>query len=548
MQGTNKKILFQEEARSKILEGAKKLADAVSVTLGPKGRNVVIERLGKAPHLSKDGITVAKAINLSDQFENLGVQMIKEAAAQTVEISGDGTTSATILAYSIYKEGLKLLAAGHQPVALKKGIDKATEVICQEIQKNALPITKSEEIMHVGTVSANGDSSIGSLLSEAMDKVGRNGVITVEEATGHQTTLEVVEGMRFNRGYLSPYFVTNSEKLTAELEEPYILITNKKFENMKDLLPVLEQIHKEQKPIFIIANDIEGEALNSLTVNKMRGTLKVCAIRAPEFGQARYDMLEDIEALTGGKTLSDETGINIADIDMNDPDKMYLGKAEKVIVNKGTTTIVAQKSRKTFVDKRIEEIQLHLKDPTLSENDHATLKRRLARLSGGVAIMRVGGATEVEMRERKDRVDDALCATQAAVESGIVAGGGTALIQASKVLDEIKGDPSFLAGINIVKEACKAPLYKIAQNAGFSGDVIYNKVIDSDYSIGWNAATEQFENLIEGGIIEPVKVPKTSLQNAASVAGLMLTIECAIAEEDPDVIKRLIAEVENSGQ
>jgi len=545
MQGTNKKILFQNDARSRILEGAKKLADAVAVTLGPKGRNVIIERLGQSPHLSKDGITVARSINLSDQFENLGVQLIKEAAAKTVDVAGDGTTTATILAYAIYKEGLKLIAAGLQPTSIKKGIDKATELVCDEIQKNSVPITKTEEIMHVGTVSSNGDKSIGLMLAEAMEKVGKDGVITIEEATGNQTVLEVVEGMRFNRGFISPFFVTNSEKMTAELEDPYILITNKKFESMKDLLPVLEQIHQVQKPLLIIASEIEGEALNTLTVNKMRGQLKVCAIRAPEFGQSRHDMLEDICALTGGKIISDESGTSISDINLNDPDKFFLGRAEKIIVGKGTTTIVAKKDRKEFVDKRVQEVRSQLEDPTLSENDMSVCKRRLARLAGGVAIIRVGGATEIEMRERKDRVDDALCATQAAVEAGVVPGGGTALIQASKVLDGLTGDDSFMAGVKIIKKACRAPLHRIATNAGHSGEVILNKVSDCYINIGWNADTEKFEDLIKSGIIDPVKVPKTALKNAASIGGLMLTIECAIVEEDLSIAERVIEELSN---
>lgn len=547
---TNKQLLFEEQARKKILEGVEKLANAVRVTLGPRGRNVVIERPGMAPHVTKDGVTVAKSINLKDQFENLGAQMIKEVASQTVDVAGDGTTTSTILAHSIYKNGLKLIAAGYNPTDIKKGIDKVVPIIVEQLQANSEPVKSNEEIAQIGKVSANGDESIGRMLADAMEKVGKDGVITVEEAKGHKTTLEVVEGMQFNRGYVSPFFVTNSEKLTAELKkDPLVLITNKQFDHMKDLLPVLEQVHPTKRSILIICDEIEGEALNTLTVNKMRGTLDVCVIRAPEFGSARHDMLLDIATLTGGQIVSDSSGIKLSDINLKDPNQKILGQVEKVIVGKGNTTIVAKKETKEAVDKRIEEIREQLRDPTLSKNEIDLLNRRLSRLGGGVAVIRVGGATEVEMKERKDRVDDALCATQAAVEAGIVPGGGVALIHASRFDPDINPEgyqfrnEAEKAGARIVREACKSPLSQIAKNAGTANEVILHKIIESGKHTGWDAANEEFVDMIEKGIIDPVKVPKTALENAASVAGLMLTIECAIAEEDPSVLRRLAEEM-----
>jgi len=536
---TFKKILFEDEARKKILEGSEILAKAVGTTLGPKGRIVAIERPGRAPHLTKDGVSVAKSINLKDQFQNMGAQMIKEVASQTVEVAGDGTTTATILAHAIYKNGLKLVAAGHNPVILKKGIDMAVSLVCQNLEKNCIQVTNMSDIENVGTVSANGDKAIGQMLAKAMSKVGKDGIINIEEAKSFDTTLEIVEGMRFNRGFVSPFFITNSEKATAELDNAYVLITNKKFEYMKDLLSLLEQILKTNKPILLIGSEFEGEALNSLTVNKMRGTLKVCAIKAPEFGQARHDMLEDIAVLTGGKIVSDSTGIKITDIDINDTSNPILGVVEKANIGKNTTTLVAKKSRKEFIEKRIEEIKNQLNDPTISENEMSVLKRRLSRLSGGIAIIRVGGATEVEMREKKDRFDDALCATLAAVDSGIVPGGGTALIHASKDIKCDKDDPTLVAGFSIVQEACRAPLKQIVRNAGGYPEVILNAVLSNHKDCGWNAATDQFVNLIDDGIIDPVKVPKTALENASSVAGLMLTVEAVVAEAEPDFMKRL---------
>lgn len=546
---TNKELLFEDDARKKILEGVEKLANAVRVTLGPRGRNVVIERFGQAPHVTKDGVTVAKAINLKDQFENLGAQMIKEVSQRTVDVSGDGTTTSVVLAHAIYKEGLKLLAAGHSPIDIKKGIDIATEFVIQTLKENAIVVSKTEDFKHVATVSANGDESIGEMLSSALDAVGKDGVITVEEAKGYSTTMEIVEGMRFNRGFVSPYFVTNSEKYVSELDEPLVLITDISFNSMKELLPVLEQVHKAKKPILIIADEIEGEALNSLTINKMKNILEVCAIRGPEFGAGRHAMLEDIAILTNGQIISDASGIKLSDINLSDPEQNIVGKAKKITVGKNDTTIMSYPGVKDKVEQRIEEVKKLLEDPTLSENEEKLLKRRLARLSGGVAIVRVGGATEVEMRERKDRVDDALCATLAAAEDGIVPGGGTALVHAAKDLDELIGiqsgiyDLEVQNGIKVIKHACSAPLRQIAKNAGQPADVVLQKIVESEKHQGWNAATEKYVNLIEDGIIDPVKVPAKALENAASVAGLMLTIECAIAEEDPDILQRLIESV-----
>jgi len=546
---TNKQLLFQDAARKKILEGVEKLANAVRVTLGPRGRNVVIEKIGQAPHVTKDGVTVAKSINLKDQFQNLGAQMIKEVASQTVDVAGDGTTTATILAHAIYKEGLKLIAAGYNPTDIKKGIDKSVPIITNALLANSEQVKSSEDIVQVGRVSANGDRDIGEMLAKAMDAVGRDGVITVEEAKGYKTTMEIVEGMQINRGYVSPYFVTNSEKLTAELKDPLILITNKKFDQMKELLPILEPIHSMKKSVLLICDDIEGEALNSLTVNKMRGNLDVCVIRAPEFGSARHDALLDIATLTGGKIISDASGVKMEDVNPRDSEQGIMGKATKIIVGKNSTTIVVKKEQKKAVEERIEEVKKQLEDPTLSEEEIKVMKRRLARLAGGVAVIRVGGATEVEMKERKDRVDDALCATRAAVEAGVVPGGGTALIHASRFDPDIGPDMIHFrneaekAGARIVREACKAPLVQIAKNAGMASEVIMHKILESSKRTGWDALNEEFVDMIDEGIIDPVKVPKSALENAASVSGLMLTIECAIAEQDPDSLMRLVEEV-----
>lgn len=533
---TDKKVLFQDEARQEILKGAEVLADAVRCTLGPCGRNVVIERPGLAPHISKDGVTVARAINLKKQFQNLGAQMIKEVASQTVDVTGDGTTTATILAYAIFKGGLKLLSSEHGAAELKKGIDYAVGIISEQLDKNATPVKSGEDIIHIGRVSSNGDQSVGEMLAQAMDKVGRDGVITIEEAKGYSTNLEIVEGMQFNRGYVSPFFVTNSERMTCELKEPLVVITNRTFSHMKDLLPVLEQVHRTKRPVLMIVDEIEGEALHGLTVNKMRGTLDVCAVRGPEFGPSRHDALEDIAVLTGGQVISDGSGIKMSDVDLKGEVKI-LGECKKAIITKGYCTIVGAADREEVVKERILELQGQLKDPTLSEHEEDVLRRRLARLAGGVAIIHVGGATEVEMRERKDRIDDALCATQAAVEAGVVAGGGVALVAAATALQAVESHSrDFNAGIEIVREACFAPLSQIVENAGSSPDVIINHITTSNVpNQGWNASTEKFCDMLREGIIDPVKVPRTALENAASVAGLMLMIDCAIAEENPEL-------------
>lgn len=543
---SNKQLLFEDAARKKILEGVEILSNAVRVTLGPRGRNVVIERIGQAPHLTKDGVTVAKAINLKDQFQNIGAQMIKEVASQTVDMAGDGTTTATILAHAIYKDGLKLIAAGYNPTDLKKGIDKVVPIITDNLMSNSEPVKSNDDIMQIGKVSANGDEEIGKMLASAMDKVGRDGVITVEEAKGYKTTLEVVEGMQINRGYVSPFFITNSEKSTAELRNPIIIITNKKFDNMKELLRPLEDIHAMKRSVLLICDDIEGEALNSLTINKIRGNLDICVIRAPEFGNARHDMLTDISILSGGKIVSDATGVKLIDVNVKDQNQGVVGEAEKIIVGKNSTTIVAKKKNKEAIEKRIEEIKVQLEDPSLSSDDISTLKRRLSRLAGGVAIIRVGGATEVEMKERKDRVDDALCATRAAVEAGIVPGGGTALIHASRFDPDIGPEGAIFrneaekAGARIVRQACQAPMIQIAKNAGVASEVILHKILESSKRVGWDAVNEEFVDMIECGIIDPAKVPKVALENACSVAALLLTIECAIAEENIDIFDNII--------
>lgn len=531
---SNKKLLFKKEAQQKILEGVQILTNAVKSTLGPKGRNVVIERPGQAPHVTKDGVTVARSINLKNQFHNLGVQMIKEVAGQTVDVAGDGTTTATVLACHIYQEGLSRVHEHGSSIEIKKGIDFAVEHVCQELDKIANPVNTRDEIVHIGTVSSNGDERVGEMLASAMEKVGKDGVITVEEAKGYDTKLEVVEGMRINRGYVSPYFITNSEKMECVLENPYILISDNKYDQMKEIVPLLEQIRNSSRPILIIADDFGGEALHGLTVNHQKGTIKACAIRAPEFGSSRHGALEDITVLTGGKIVSMASGISIPDINLSDPKQCILGTCKKVIISKNFCTIVGNNDRQEQLTTRIDELKGQLEDPTVTANEEGVLHRRLARLSGGIAIIRVGGATEVEMRELKDRIDDALCATQAAVESGLVPGGGVALVRAGSTLEPIpsKG-PAFCSGISIVQDACFSPLSQIITNAGSDPDVIIPQIIKSkDVDYGWNASTEKFCRMIDEGIIDPLKVAKTALRNAASVAGLMLTIDCAIVEED----------------
>ncbi|MCS6961800.1 MAG: chaperonin GroEL [Deltaproteobacteria bacterium] len=521
-----KKLKFGFEASENILKGVKTLADAVRVTLGPKGRNVIIEKQFGSPVVSKDGVTVAKEIDLEDKFENMGAQLVKEVASKTSDEAGDGTTTATVLADAIYSEGLKLIAAGHDPMSIKRGIDAAVKTIVDEIKKLAVPTKSKKEIAQVGTISANNDSEIGEIIAEAMEKVGKEGVITVEEAKGLETTLEIVEGMQFDRGYISPYFVTNAEKMEAELENPYILIHEKKISNMRELLPLLEQVAKAGKPLLIISEDVEGEALATLVVNKLRGTLQVCAVKAPGFGDRRKAMLEDIAILTGGKCLSEDLGIKLENVTISD-----LGRAKKVVVGKEETTIIDGAGAKDKIKDRVAQIKKQI-EQTTSDYDREKLQERLAKLVGGVAVIHVGAATEVEMKEKKARVEDALHATKAAVESGIVPGGGVALIRASEALNKLKVDNSSeQAGIDIIRKAVQYPLYYIAENAGHSGWVIVNKVKESKGNMGFNAATEEFEDLMKAGVIDPAKVVITALKMAASVAGIALTTACMIAEK-----------------
>lgn len=535
---TAKKLLFTTSARSEIQEGVNIIADAVGCTLGPKGKNVVIERPGEAPHITKDGVTVAKSINLKKQFHNLGAQMIREVASRTVDVAGDGTTTATILAQAIYNSGLKLIAAKHRSTEIKRGVDWAVEQVCDNLDAMAIPVEERQQIVHVGTVSSNGDNSIGELIADAMDKVGASGVITVEEAKGYATTLEVVEGMQVDRGYVSAYFVTNNEKMTCEMHDPYIFISNNRLSTVEDMKNLLSEVHKARKPLVIIADEIEGEALHMLTVNKLKDILQVVAIRAPGFGDSRHEYLQDIATLTGGKIVSTGTGISQNDIKINDPKNQILGRCKKIVIGKSKTTIVGVGEHEEVVEQRCEEIRSQLADPGVSEYDAGILKERLAKLSGGVAILRVGGSTEVELKERKDRVDDALCATQAAVEAGITVGGGVALVKAAANLKAPKGSTQgFVAGVAVVKEACEAPLRRIVSNADHPPDLVLNDIQKKrGKNVGFNADTGEYGDMIVFGIIDPIKVPRAALQNAASVAGLMLTIDCAVVEEDPETI------------
>ncbi len=521
-----KRLKFGFEASELILNGVTTLADAVRVTMGPRGRNVVIEKQFGSPVVSKDGVTVAKEIELKDKFENMGAQLVKEVASKTSDEAGDGTTTATVLAHAIYSEGLKLIAAGHDPMSVKRGIDSAVKVVVDEIKKMAVPTKNKKEIAQVGTISANNDSEIGEILAEAMEKVGKEGVITVEEAKGLETTLEVVEGMQFDRGYLSPYFITNPERMEAELDNPYILIHEKKISNMRELLPILEQVAKSGKPLLIIAEDVEGEALATLVVNKLRGTLHVCAVKAPGFGDRRKAMLEDIAILTGGKCITEDLGIKLENVNISD-----LGRAKKVVVGKEETTIIDGAGKKEDIKARVEQIKAQIQQTT-SDYDREKLQERLAKLVGGVAVIHVGAATEIEMKEKKARVEDALHATKAAAESGIVPGGGVALIRASEALSKLKCDnPSEQAGVDIIKKACQYPCYQIAENAGQPGWVVVNEVRKGKGNYGYNAATDQYEDLVKAGVIDPAKVVITALEKAASVAGVALTTACMIAEE-----------------
>ncbi|SMC23403.1 chaperonin GroEL [Desulfacinum hydrothermale DSM 13146] len=520
-----KEIKYYSEARSKILAGVDILADAVKVTLGPKGRNVVIEKTFGSPTVTKDGVTVAKEIELEDKFLNMGAQMVKEVASKTSDVAGDGTTTATILAQAIAHEGFKLVAAGHNPMALKRGIDKAVEKAVEALKDLSKPTKDQKEIAQVGTISANNDATIGEIIAEAMNKVGKEGVITVEEARGMETTLDVVEGMQFDRGYISPYFVTDPEKMEVVLEEAYVLCHEKKISNMKDLLPLLEQIAKMGKPLLIIAEDVEGEALATLVVNKLRGTLKVCAVKAPGFGDRRKAMLQDIAILTGGQVVSEDLGVKLENVTVNE-----LGSAKRVVVDKDNTTIVDGAGTKEAIEGRVKQIRTQIEETT-SDYDREKLQERLAKLVGGVAVIRVGAATETEMKEKKARVEDALNATRAAVEEGIVPGGGVALLRCQKALDDLKLDGEEQFGLEIVRRALEAPLRQIANNAGHEGSVVVEKVREGEGSFGFNAEREVYEDLIAAGVIDPTKVVRFAIQNAASVAGLLLTTEAMVAEK-----------------
>jgi chaperonin GroEL len=519
-----KNIIYSEEARTKILKGVDKLADAVKATLGPKGRNAVLDKMFGAPTITKDGVSVAKEIELKDKFENMGAQMVKEVASKTSDVAGDGTTTATVLAQAIYHEGLKYLAAGMNAMELKRGIDKATKVIVDELKKMSKSVKDKKEIQQVGSISANGDTEIGDLISDAMDKVGKEGVITVEEAKGMETTLELVEGMQFDRGYLSPYFVTDPERMEAVLEDPYILIYDKKVSNMRDIIPVLEQIAKEGRALLILSEDVEGEALATLVVNKLRGTLKAAAVKAPGFGDRRKAMLEDIAILTNGAVISEDLGRKLESVTVAD-----LGKCKKVVIDKDNTTIIEGVGKSDAIQGRIKQIKAQIEEST-SDYDKEKLQERLAKLAGGVAVIKVGAATEPEMKEKKMRVEDALHATRAAVEEGFLPGGGVALLRCIPKLKDVKaqGDQEF--GVKIVGKALEEPLRQIAVNAGLEGGIVVGKVKDMKQSEGFNAATEVYEDLVKTGIIDPTKVVRTALQNAASVAGLMLTTEVMVAE------------------
>lgn len=520
-----KQIIYNTVARGKILEGVDMLANAVKVTLGPKGRNVLIEKSFGGPTVTKDGVTVAKEIELEDKFLNMGAQMVREVASKTSDVAGDGTTTATILAQAIAHEGARLVAAGHNPMALKRGIERAVEKAVEALRSMSSPTKDQKEIAQVGTISANNDSAIGNIIAEAMSKVGKEGVITVEEAKGMETTLDIVEGMQFDRGYISPYFVTDPEKMEAVLEDAYILCNEKKISSMKDLLPILEDVAKMGKPLLIIAEDVEGEALATLVVNKLRGTLKVCAVKAPGFGDRRKAMLQDIAILTGGQVVSEDLGVKLENVTVKD-----LGSAKRIVIDKDNTTIVDGAGAKSAIEARVKQIRTQIEETT-SDYDREKLQERLAKLVGGVAVIRVGAATETEMKEKKARVEDALNATRAAVEEGIVPGGGVALLRCQKALDglDFEGEERF--GVQIVRKALEEPLRQLAHNAGQEGSVVVEKVKESEGPYGFNAETEVYEDLIAAGVIDPTKVVRFALQNAASVAGLLLTTEAMVAEK-----------------
>jgi chaperonin GroEL len=521
-----KEIFFHQTAREAILRGVRTLADAVAVTLGPKGRNVVIEKAFGSPTVTKDGVTVAKEIDLADKFENMGAQMVREVASKTSDKAGDGTTTATVLARSIYEEGLKLVAAGHSPMDLKRGIDAAVAVVVEELKKLSKDTKGKKEIAQVGIISANGDETIGNIIAEAMEKVGKEGVITVEEAKGLETTLDVVEGMQFDRGYVSPYFVTDPARMEAVLNDPYILISEKKISAMADLIPILEQVARAGKPMIIIAEDLEGEALATLVVNKLRGTLQVAAVKAPGFGDRRKEMLKDIATLTGGEVISEELGIKLEAVTVK-----QLGRAKRVTIDKDNTTIVDGAGKKDAIEGRIKTIRAQIEE-TSSDYDREKLQERLAKLVGGVAVIHVGASTEIEMKEKKARVEDALHATRAAVEEGIVPGGGVSLIRCIPALEKLKVEnDDQQKGVDIIRRSLEEPARKIATNAGHEGAVIINRIREGKGSFGFNAATETFEDLEKAGVIDPTKVERTALQNAASVASLLLTTEAMIAEK-----------------
>ncbi len=520
-----KMICYGGAAREKMLRGVNVLADAVKVTLGPKGRNAVLEKSFGSPTITKDGVTVAKEIQLEDKFENMGAQMVREVASKTSDVAGDGTTTATVLAQAIYGEGQKLVAAGANPMALKRGIERAVGVVVDELKKMSKPVKGKSEIVQVGTISANNDEMVGKLISEAMDKVGKEGVITVEEAKSMETTLEVVEGMQFDRGYVSPYFVTDPEKMEAHLEDPYLLIHEKKISAMKDMVPILESVAQSGKPLLIIAEEIEGEALATLIVNKLRGTLKAAAVKAPGFGDRRKAMLEDIAILTGGQVISEELGVKLENVTLSD-----LGRCKHVRIDKDNTTIIDGAGKKADIEGRINQIRAQIEETT-SDYDREKLQERLAKLIGGVAVIHIGAATETEMKEKKARVEDALNATRAAVEEGIVPGGGVALLRTVPALNNLKAPGEEKSGVALLKRALQEPLRNIAANAGFEASIVVNKVLEGKDAFGFNAETGEYEDLMKAGVIDPTKVVRFAVQNAASVAGLMLTTEAMITEK-----------------
>jgi chaperonin GroEL len=522
---TAKIIAYSDKARERMLRGVNTLADAVKVTLGPRGKNVILEKSWGSPTVTKDGVTVAKEIELVDKFENMGAQMVKEVASKTSDVAGDGTTTATVLAQAIFKEGQKLVTAGTNPMALKRGIDKGVVAVVDTLKKMSKPIKDKMEIEQVGTISSNNDQMIGRLISEAMEKVGKEGVITVEEAKGMETALEVVEGMQFDRGYLSPYFVTDPEKMEVVLENPYILLHEKKISSMKDLLPLLEETAKRGRPLLVVAEDVAGEALATLVVNKLRGTLKIAAVKAPGFGDRRKAMLQDIAVLCGGQVISEDLGIKLENVTLND-----LGRCKSVKIDKDNTTIIEGLGSHDDLKGRIKQIRAQIEETT-SDYDREKLQERLAKLAGGVAVIRIGAATETEMKEKKARVEDALNATRAAVEEGIVTGGGVALLRCIPALDKVEAKGDEQSGLKILKRSLEEPLRQIARNAGFEGSIVKNKVLEGKEDFGFNAVTEKFENLMTSGIVDPTKVVRFALQNAASVAGLMLSTEAMITEK-----------------